>query len=67
MRYFVQINTFCTNISRGEPFGNSSWDGILGMLRNDQCDFVVGAFYPDYDVHDDFGVTTTYSQGVYTW
>lgn len=26
--------------------GNGSWTGILGLLRNDQCDFVVGGFFP---------------------
>lgn len=54
-------------MSRGEPFGNGSWDGILGLLRDDQCDFVVGGFFPDYDVHDDFGVTAAYLQDAYTW
>lgn len=54
-------------MSRGEPFHNGSWSGILGLLRNDQCDFVVGGFFPDYDVHDDFGVTAAYLQDAYTW
>lgn len=53
-------------MSRGEP-ANDSWSGLLGMLRNDQCDFVVGGFYPDFDVYGDFGVTTTYLQDAYTW
>lgn len=64
---FVKISTFCTDLSRGEPFRNGSWSGILGLLRNDQCDFVVGGFFPDYDVHDDFGVTAAYLQDAYTW
>lgn len=42
-------------MTRGEPIGNGSWTGILGYLRNDRCDFVVGGFFPDYDVQDDFG------------
>lgn len=54
-------------MSRGEPFGNGSWDGILGDLRDDKCDFAVGGFFPDYDVYDDFGVTATYLQDAYTW
>lgn len=54
-------------MDRGEPQTNGSWDGILGMLRGDQCDFVVGGFFPDNDVHDDFGVTTSYLQDAYTW
>lgn len=62
-----KISTFCTNLSRGEPHGNGSWSGILGMLRDDKCDFVVGGFFPDYDVHDDFGVTSAYLHDQYTW
>lgn len=61
------VETFCTDMNRGEPYGNGSWSGILGMLRDDQCDFVVGGFFPDYEVHDDFGVTKTYFQDAYTW
>lgn len=49
-------------MDRGEPQGNGKWSGILGLLRDDQCDFVVGGFFPDYDVHDDFGVTAAYFQ-----
>lgn len=33
-------------MDRGESMGNGSWTGILGLLRNDQCDFVVGGFFP---------------------
>lgn len=62
-----QINTICTVMDRGERFDNGSWDALLGMLRNDECDFVVGGFFPDFDVHDDFGVTNTYFQDSYTW
>lgn len=54
-------------MSRGEPFGNGSWSNLLGKLRNDECDYVVGGFFPDHDVHDDFGVTNTYFQDTYTW
>lgn len=63
----LKINTICTNMMRGEPHRNGSWSGILGMLRDDKCDFVVGGFFPDYDVHDDFGVTADYLQDAYTW
>lgn len=54
-------------MSRGEPFGNGSWSDVLGMLRNDECDFVVGGLYPDDDIHDDFAVTTPYLQDASTW
>lgn len=54
-------------MNRGEQFDNGSWNDLLGMLRNDECDFVVGGFFPDFDVHDDFGVTNTYFQDSYTW
>lgn len=47
LRKFIhQIRTFCTDMDRGESMGNGSWTGILGLLRNDQCDFVVGGFFP---------------------
>lgn len=54
-------------IPRGEPLQNGSWTNLLGMLRNGECDFVVGGFFPDNDVHDDFGVTAPYLQDTYTW
>lgn len=54
-------------MERGEPLRNGTWSHILGMVRNDECDFAVGGFFPDYDVHDDFGVTGTYLQDSYTW
>lgn len=62
-----QIDTFCTNLARGEPHGNGSWSELLGMLRNDECDFLVGGFFPDFEVHNDFGVTNSYFQDSYTW
>lgn len=63
----VQINPYCDNIDRGEPLGNGSWDGILGLLRDDKCDFVVGGFFPDFEVYGDFGTTATYLENSYTW
>lgn len=54
-------------MSRGEPYGNGSWSDLFGMLRNDQCDFVVGGFFPDDETHNDFGVTDTYLQDSATW
>lgn len=54
-------------MDRGEPMENGSWSGLLGMVRNDQCDFAVGSFFADYDVHDDLGVTTPYFDDFYTW
>lgn len=46
---------------------NGTWSHLLGMLRDKQCDLLVGGFFPDNDVHDDFAVTTTYMQDTYTW
>lgn len=40
---------------------------LLGLLRNDKCDFLVGGFFPDNEVHDDFGETSTYFEDTYTW
>lgn len=53
-------------MSRGENI-NGKWSNLLGMIRGDFCHFVVGGFFPDNDVHDDFGVTVTYLQDTYTW
>lgn len=63
----AKIDTLCTDMNRGEKFENGTWGDLLGMLRNDECDFVVGGFFPDFDVHDDFGVTDPYFQNSYTW
>lgn len=51
---------------RGE-LKNGSWTGLLGLLRNDRCDFVIGGFFPDNEVHEDFGETSTYFEDTYTW
>lgn len=68
MAVHLKVATTCiSNMTRGESMNNGSWSGILGLLRNDRCDFVVGGFFPDYDVHDDFGVTSDYLQDAYTW
>lgn len=53
-------------MSRGEN-NNGKWSNLLGMIRGDFCHFAVGGFFPDNDVHDDFGVTVTYLQDTYTW
>lgn len=39
----------------------------MGQIRQDICDLVVGGFYPDNEISDDFGVTETYLQDSYTW
>lgn len=54
-------------MDRGEPMDNGTWSDLLGMLRRDECDFVVGGFFPDNEVHYDFGVTGAYFQDSYTW
>lgn len=54
-------------MDRGEPMDNGTWTDLLGMLRRDECDFVVGGFFPDNEVHSDFGVSGEYLQDSYTW
>lgn len=54
-------------MSRGEVEGDGKWSNLLGMIRGDMCHFVLGGFFPDNDVHDDFDVTVPYLDDTYTW
>lgn len=64
---FLQLNITCLIMHRGEKMDNGSWSNLLGMLRDDKCDFIVGGFFPDNEVHVDFSVSNTYFQDTYTW
>lgn len=37
------------------------------MIQRDECDFIVGGFFPDNEVHSVFGITAPYLQDSYTW
>lgn len=40
---------------------------MLGDLAARNCDLLVGGFFPDNDVHEDFAATAYYMQDTYTW
>lgn len=71
--YAFQQNTVCSTMERGERDDeengdhNGSWSDLLGQLQAKRCDLLVGGFFPDNDVHEDFAVTNTYMQDTYTW
>lgn len=60
-----QLKIICMQTPRGEKNGN--WTHLLGMLKNGVCDIVAGGFFPDNEVHTEFGFTTPYLQETYTW
>lgn len=60
------LSTSCSNKERGEII-NGSWSDLLADIRADTCDIIVGAFFPDYEVHEDFGITFPYYHNQYTW
>ncbi|KAG5673460.1 hypothetical protein PVAND_003505 [Polypedilum vanderplanki] len=57
--------TNCTNLDRGERDANGKWSDLLGEVRKGKCDIIAGAFFPDYDTHDDFFATDFYLQDYY--
>lgn len=61
------INITCSNLERGEPMGDGSWSDLLGEVRQDSCDIIAGAFFPDPEVHLDFAPTEFYLQDYYTF
>lgn len=61
------IKTTCSELDRGEPNGDGTWSDLLGQMRNDSCDIIVGAFFPDHEVHADFAATEFYLQDYYTF
>jgi hypothetical protein len=62
-----KINTSCSRLDRGELEEDGSWSDLLGQVRNDACDIVAGAFFPDHEVHRDFAATEFYLQDFYTF
>ncbi|KAL7024532.1 hypothetical protein ACKWTF_013089 [Chironomus riparius] len=59
------INTTCTTLDRGERQEDGSWTFLLNEVREDRCDIIAGAFFPDYDTHEDFAYTDYYLQDYY--
>ncbi|KAH8254744.1 hypothetical protein KR032_012025 [Drosophila birchii] len=65
MRFYV--NQTCSTESRGEMDNNGVWNGLLGQLTDNECDFIIGGFYPDNEVADFFWGSDTYLQDAHTW
>lgn len=61
------IKTTCSELDRGELTENGTWSDLLGKVRNDACDIIAGAFFPDPEVHSDFASTEFYLQDFYTF
>lgn len=55
-------------MERGEIIDTGvGWSHLLGKIRRDECDFIVGAFFPDHEVYIDFGPTMPIFQNDYAW
>lgn len=61
------VNITCSVLDRGEPTGDGTWSDLLGKVRNDACDIIAGAFFPDHEVHAEFAATEFYLQDFYTF
>lgn len=46
-----KINTTCSKLDRGELNEDGTWSDLLGEVRDDACDIIAGAFFPDQEVH----------------
>lgn len=62
-----EVNITCSTLDRGEPNGDGSWSDLLGEVRENACDIIAGAFFPDHEVHADFAATEFYLQDFYTF
>lgn len=62
-----KINTTCSELDRGEPNEDGTWSDLLGKVRDDACDIIAGAFFPDHEVHAEFAATEFYLQDFYTF
>jgi hypothetical protein len=63
MGFATSVN--CTNLDRGERDANGTWSDLLAEVSKGTCDIIAGAFFPDYDTHDDFTATDFYLQDYY--
>ena len=67
MNFKIEIICSDETMERGEKEDDGSWSHLLGQIRDDECDIIVGSFFPDPDVHADFASTEFYLQDYYTW
>lgn len=56
------VNSF----RRGER-ENGQWDGALQLLTLKKGRVLLGGIFPDFDVHEDFGYSSSYLADSYTW
>ncbi|XP_016953641.1 uncharacterized protein LOC108026939 [Drosophila biarmipes] len=61
------VSQTCSNESRGEIGSDGNWTGLLAKLTNNECDFIIGGYYPDNEVADVFWGSDTYLQDAHTW
>ncbi|XP_036231699.2 glutamate receptor ionotropic, delta-2 [Bactrocera oleae] len=66
-RLKFKIKQSCKRDSRGIREENGTWTGLLGKLIDRNCDFILGGFYPDNEVNEDFWTSTCYFSDSYTW
>ncbi|KAH8337808.1 hypothetical protein KR067_004482 [Drosophila pandora] len=66
-RLDFKVNQTCSLESRGELDANGDWNGLLSKVIDNECDFIVGGFYPDNEVADFFWGTDTYLEDAHTW
>lgn len=61
------LSVRCGKQPRGEIEEDGTLTHLLKDLRDDKCDFIVGAMFPDNDVHLYFRSTLPYYEDQYTW
>ncbi|XP_029405429.2 uncharacterized protein LOC105224711 [Bactrocera dorsalis] len=66
-RLKFKIKQSCKRDNRGVREENGTWTGLLGKLIDRNCDFILGGFYPDNEVNEDFWASTCYLSDSYTW
>ncbi|XP_068147427.1 LOW QUALITY PROTEIN: uncharacterized protein Ir60a [Drosophila tropicalis] len=66
-RLNFQTNVNCSYDNRGDLDDNGEWNGLLGKLNENECDFIIGGFYPDNEVAENFWGSDCYLQDAYTW
>ncbi|XP_053967113.1 uncharacterized protein LOC128868714 [Anastrepha ludens] len=62
-----KIKQFCDEETRGVREENGTWTGLLGKLFDRDCDFIIGGFFPDNEVIENFWGSDCYLYDSYTW
>lgn len=65
LRFNLSIR--CSQSPRGDIDEQGELSHLLLELRQDKCDFVIGAMYPDNDIHMHFKASLAYYEDSYTW